>query len=183
MGWTITFTPMSVETPGRGKRKPHKSPREFLLPAQTTLHHDVIACYAICYSMLIVQCAAERWLYRRGIANLWMLMSSCGSATLSSRLGGDENQVCASNTSSDSACVFKGRSAPSVSPTSESHGIKREDFRQNMNGSWTPIRKVAPSGSNGPFSVEPDQMLGIGPSNRASVYGVKMARTLNDQCR
>jgi len=100
-----------------------------------------------------------------------------------SRLGGDENQVCASNTSSDSACVFKGRSAPSVSPTSESHGIKREDFRQNMNGSWTPIRKVAPSGSNGPFSVEPDQMLGIGPSNRASVYGVKMARTLNDQCR
>jgi hypothetical protein len=72
---------------------------------------------------------------------------------------------------------------PSNSFTPEPHGIKCEDFRQNTNGSWTPVRKVTLSCPSGLFSVEPDEMFGIGPGNDASFCSLKIARVLNDRCR
>jgi hypothetical protein len=56
-------------------------------------------------------------------------------------------------------------------------GISCADFRQNADGSWTPVRRTVIVGPRGPFSVEPGQVQGT------TNYGVKIAEILNDRCR
>ena len=61
-------------------------------------------------------------------------------------------------------------------------GLSCDNFKQNPDGSWTPTRIVTIVGPNGPFTVEPGQIFRIQIEGTTN-YNVKIAETLDDQCR
>lgn len=66
-------------------------------------------------------------------------------------------------------------------PSPRQVGISCGDFRQNSDGSWTPVRKVTLLGPNGPFTVEPDEIFRVQLQGTTN-YGVKIAEILRDNC-
>jgi hypothetical protein len=60
-------------------------------------------------------------------------------------------------------------------------GLSCANFRQNPDGSWTPLRRVTIVGPNGPFTVEPGQVFRIQLEGTTN-YNVKIAETLDDIC-
>ncbi len=71
---------------------------------------------------------------------------------------------------------------PSPQPSAaQASGISCADFRQNSNGSWSPIRKVTLVAPQGPFTVEPGETFGI--ETGGNLFNLKIARILNDHCR
>jgi hypothetical protein len=63
----------------------------------------------------------------------------------------------------------------------QTSGISCADFRQNSNGSWTPIRAVTLVAPQGPFTVGPSETFGI--ETGGNLFNLKIARILNDRCR
>jgi hypothetical protein len=67
-------------------------------------------------------------------------------------------------------------------PPRVDEGLACANFKQNPDGSWTPVRKVTIVGPNGPFTVEPGQIFRIQLEGTTN-YNVKIAETLDDICR
>jgi hypothetical protein len=61
-------------------------------------------------------------------------------------------------------------------------GLNCANFKQNPDGSWTPVRTVVIVGPNGPFTVQPGQVFRIQLEGTTN-YNVKIAETLDDICR
>ena len=66
-------------------------------------------------------------------------------------------------------------------PSPRRVGISCRDFRMNSDGSWSPLRRVTLFGPNGPFTVEPDEVLRLSFQGTTN-YGVKIAEILRDNC-
>jgi hypothetical protein len=79
------------------------------------------------------------------------------------------------------ATAAAAQPGPRSNPSPREVGISCRDFRQNSDGSWTPIRKVTLLGPNGPFTVEPDEIFRIQLQGTTN-YGVKIAEILRDNC-
>ncbi|ARN80964.1 hypothetical protein [Methylocystis bryophila] len=56
------------------------------------------------------------------------------------------------------------------------------DFRQNPDGSWTPVRRSVVVGPRGPFSVEPGEVFHVQLQGTTN-YGANIAESLNARCR
>jgi hypothetical protein len=69
---------------------------------------------------------------------------------------------------------------PHPPPPSQT-GIHCEDFRQKANGSWSAVREVVLTGPQGPFKVAPSESFGI--ETGGTLFNLKIAQILNDQCR
>jgi hypothetical protein len=61
-------------------------------------------------------------------------------------------------------------------------GLTCANFKQNPDGSWTPVKRVTIVGPNGEFKVEPGQKFRI-QIEATTNYNVKIAETLDDICR
>jgi hypothetical protein len=67
-------------------------------------------------------------------------------------------------------------------PLPRYEGLTCENFKRNSDGSWSPVRTVTIVGPNGPFSVVPGQKFRF-QIQETTNYNVKIAETLDDNCR
>ena len=74
-----------------------------------------------------------------------------------------------------------GQTASAQPGAAEAAGINCADFRQNSNGSWTPVRTVTLIAPQGPFTVSPSEQFGI--ETGGNLFNLKIAQLLNDHCR
>jgi hypothetical protein len=80
-----------------------------------------------------------------------------------------------------SALPGAAQTASAQPSAAQASGISCADFRQQSNGSWTPVRTVTLVAPQGPFTVGPSDTFGIEVGG--TLYNLKVAQILNDRCR